>query len=96
MTLTVQQPDKPQPAMSSNLVIVETEAPPVTFSTAYYEEAHGKPPHHNARGTWRFMPPRHLGKRPFEFYDMTYTEAKKQAVEAIGERPAYGEFVLIP
>lgn len=96
MTLTVQQPDKPTAAISSKYTTIATEAPPVTFNTTYYEQEHGKAPHHNTRGTWRFMPPTHLGKRPLEFLDMTYTDAKKQAIDAIGDRPAYGEFILIP
>lgn len=95
MTVTIEKPDMPKAAMSSTYTITETEAPPVTFNTSYYEASHGKLPHHNTRGVWRFMPPHHLGKRPFEFADMTFGEAKKQAVEAIGDRPAYGEFVLI-
>ena len=96
MTVTIEKPDMPTAAMSSNYDTTETTAPPVTFNTSYYEQAHGKAPHYNARGTWRFMPPRHLGKRPFEFFEMSYGDAKKQAVDAIGNRPAYGEFILIP
>lgn len=95
MTVTINQPDTPAVTKQKYQTVV-TDVPPVTFNTTYYETEHGKPPHFNTRGTWRFMPPSHLGKRPFEFVDMTYGEAKKQAVDAIGERPRYGEFILIP
>jgi hypothetical protein len=95
MTITINQPDAPV-VIKPKYQTVNADAPPVTFNTAYYEDEHGKLPHHNTRGTWRFMPPLHLGRRPFEFVDMTYSEAKKQVIDAIGERPRYGEFVLIP
>ena len=73
-----------------------TEKPSLTFDTSFYEEKHGQAPSANAKGTYSFLPPIHLGKRPVECRDMTYSKAKKQCIEWIGERPAYGEFVLIP
>lgn len=46
--------------------------------------------------TWKFQPPRSLGRRPWHFVNMTYTKAKQEAHKEIGQRIADGPFVLIP
>ena len=97
MTVTINKPTQVQPKRST-LKIVDTtdKKPPVTFKTEFYEAQHGKAPTANKKGTWTIHPPHHLGNRPLEFCDMKWGDAKKQTVEWIGERPAYGEFVLAP
>lgn len=82
----------------STFEVIDTtkDAPPLVFNTEYYEAEHGKAPAPNKKGVYRFHPPLHLGKRPIEFHDMSFAEAKKQAIEWIGERGSYGEFVLAP
>lgn len=80
----------------SKLEQVETKAPPIEFNTTYFVAVHGDEPKPSKKGDYTFQPPRHLGKSPVECIGMTYSKAKKTAIEWIGERPAYGTFVLLP
>lgn len=69
------------------------------IDTSFYEAAHEKKPHHNAKGTWKLVPPRTLGNRHMQFVDMSYNDmVNKYLPEAIGQRPLGkgDKFILVP
>ena len=68
----------------------------VTFNTSEYERVHEKAPHYNKRGDWTFYVPSQLGKRPYLFPDVTYSEAKKQIEDKVANIDAALEFILAP
>lgn len=68
----------------------------VTFETIYFTNVYGSEPQEQTVKDWSFIPPTHCGNRPWAFVGMSYAQAKAAAVEEIGERGTFGQFVVVP
>lgn len=82
-------------------IVGEWELPdpdPLPFNEEYYIAEHGEAPHHNKKGDWEFHPPRSCGHYRWVFEGVSYSEAKRQALEKLGDRRVEdGEaFILVP
>lgn len=61
----------------------------ISIDTGPWEQATGAKPKLTDVGDWTIQPPRALGKRPWLFAGMSYSEALRQAREKAGRLPIH-------